>query len=107
MEILHKSENPSGDSLEGSEVGELSSRDDWFNRLSRSDSGQVADLGHGLREHSRLSWPLRKVKLAIQGPSTRGRSLSVEEGTVLLKHSLLDSKYLEHVSNSQEGVDQQ
>lgn len=52
MEILHKSENPSGDSLEGSEVGELSSRDDWFNRLSRSDSGQVADLsfflGHGL-----------------------------------------------------------
>ena len=52
MEILHKSENPSGDSLEGSEVRELSSRDDWFNRLSRSDSGQVADLsfflGHGL-----------------------------------------------------------
>ena len=45
--------------------------------------------------------------VAIQGPSTRGRSLSVEEGTVLLKHSLLDSEYLERVSNSQEGVGQQ
>ena len=66
-EILHKSENPISDSLEVSEVGELSSRDDWFNGLSRGDSGQVADLsfflGHGLREHSRLLWPLRRVKL--------------------------------------------
>ena len=66
-EILHKSENPSSDSLEVSEVREPSSRDDWFNRLSRSDSGQVADLsfflGHGLREHSRLLWPLRRVEL--------------------------------------------
>ena len=43
-EILHKSENPSSDSLEVSEAGELSSWDDWFNRLSRGDSGQVADL---------------------------------------------------------------
>ena len=42
-EILHKSENPSSDSLEMSKVREPSSRDDWFNGLSRSDSGQVAD----------------------------------------------------------------
>ena len=42
--------------------------------------------------------------VAIQDPSTRGRILSVGEGTVLLKHSLLDSEYLERISNSRELV---
>ena len=43
-EIVNKSDNPSCDSLPACKVGNLINRNDWLNRFSRNNSGQVTDF---------------------------------------------------------------